>query len=731
MKRLAALILMAVALAACTSAAPTHTAGPSSSPTAAPRSPSPTSLPAPSPTPQPSPSPTPLPSLALRERWAYPTADNWHETEAFWTLDVADLDGDGSLEVLAGCHDRHFYAFAADGSVRWRFRADAVIYAAQVLDGPGGPPRILVGDDSDRVYLLDGEGRALWQTRLDGRVTHLASLGDELLAGTWAGTLTALDPVGSVRWTAHLPGVPVSLAVAPIADADILVGLDSGHVVGLAADGHPVWDKRVADEPVVAQPCSLANIAWVSGDRSGNLVAWDADGTRLWEFRAGGGLPVWAEANLPEGPTLVVGAGDPVNRVIALSPEGEMRWQSAVAGGVWDLATADLDDDGSPEILAATEGGTVTVLSADGQVRGMWYAPSRVVGIRVAALQAGDRPRVVVREGRFVHALDPVVGGAPSPIPTPGPPTLAYWDGDIPTEEGSVLLAAVGDVMLARTVEEYAARYGVDYPFAPVAPALKQADIAVANLECSITLGGDPWPKTYVFRAHPSMAVGLARSGLNALSLANNHILDFGFAGLTETRRHLETRGLAVVGAGADRAEAERPLVYNVRGTRVAMIAWVSYAPADFAAGDARPGVAYLDDLDRMARQIEAAKEQADAVVGRLHGGREYEPLPTAQQQMAARRAVDAGADLVLGHHPHVLQPTEMYGGKLIVYSLGNFVFDIDNYDSARDGAILWAWVGKGGVRRAELWLTRIVHDAQVRFRAGADGQPLREVLLP
>lgn len=663
--------------------------------------------------------------------WAYPTADNWHETEAFWTLDVADLDGDGAAEVLAGCHDRNFYAFAADGSVRWRFRAEAVIYAALVLAGPDGGPRVLVGDDSGRVYLLDGEGRALWQTRLDGRITHLAALRDMLLAGTWTGTLAALDSEGAARWTAHLPGAPISLAAAPIAGADILVGLDLGHVLGIAADGRIVWDKRVSDGSVAARPSALQGIAWVSGDQAGALAAWDADGARLWEYHVGGGTPVWAEADLPHGPALIIGAGDPARKVCALSPAGEALWCVGVAGGVWDLAAADVDGDGEAEILTATEGGTVTVLSGAGQMRGVWYAPSRVVGVRVAALQTGAEPRVVLREGRFVHVLEPVAGSALSPTPTPGPPTLADWGGALPAEDGTVLLAAVGDVMLARTVGEYAERYGVDYPFAPVAPALKQADIAMANLECPIALGGDPWPKTYVFRAHRSTALGLGRSGLNVISLANNHVLDFGVAGLAETVQHVTAQGLAVLGAGMDRAEAERPLVYDIRGVRVAVVAWVSYAPASFAAGDARPGVAYLDDLERMARQIEGAKRQADAVVVILHGGKEYDAMPTAQQQTAAHRAVDAGADLVVGHHPHVLQPAEIYKGKLIAYSLGDFVFDIDNYDAARDGAVLWAWIGKDGVRRAELWRTRIVHDAQVRFRMGADGQPLREVLLP
>lgn len=675
--------------------------------------------------------PTPLPPLALQQQWEYPTFQNWHETEAFWTLDLADLDGDGVPEILSGAHDRYFYAFDAYGAVLWKFKAEAVIYSALVITPPDGSPRILIGDDSDRIYLLDAAGRALWQARLDGRVTHLAAVGDTLLAATWRGTLAAFDLSGAAKWSVQLPGTPVSLETASIGSAGIVIGLHSGHVLGLTAAGGIAWDSEVSTFPISARSCRLDGIAWISGDVGGTLNAWDADGRRLWEVAAGGGMPVWTEAELPGGPALIVGAGDPVNLVFALSREGKILWQSPVEGGVWDIRAADLDGDGAPEILAATEGGTVTVLSGAGGVRGAWYAPSRVVEIQVAALQPSGAPQIVLREGRFIHVLNPVVNGIPSPIPTRGPPTLADWPGTLPAEEGTILLAVVGDVMLARTVEEYAGRYGVDYPFAPVASALSQADIAVGNLECAVSLGGEPFAKTYVFRAHPDMAAGLGRSGLNAMSLANNHILDFGNAGFAETLRHLEAQGIATLGAGMDRAEAERPLVYDIRGVKLALVAWLGYLQSNFAAGDNRPGVAYLDDLNRMARQIGEAKQQADVVVVILHMGREYSFTSNAQQQATARRAIDAGADLVVGHHPHVLQETEVYKGKLIAYSLGDFVFDIDNYDAARDGAVLWVWIGKDGVRRVELRRTRIVHDAQVRFLARIDGQPSREILLP
>jgi len=720
MKRLFATIALVTVLAGCSTTTPMPTRPPT------PLAPTPTVTP----TAVPTATAMPLPPIALVDEWQYPTLENWDETEAYWTLDVADLNGDGAMEILAGSHDRYLYAFAADGGILWKFRAAAAIYSALVT-GTADDPRILVGDDSDQVYLLDGAGNALWRAKLDGRVTHLAIAGDLLLAATWNGTLAAFDLSGAQQWTAQLPGTPVSLEAASLGGADILVGLDSGQVLGLTAEGKAAWGSEVSALPVAARSSALGSIAWVSADQGGTMAAWGSGGSRLWQVALGGGMPVWTEAELPGGPALVVGAGNPVNLVFALSREGKMLWQTPVDGGVWDVKTADLDGDGAVEILAATEGGTVTVLSARGHVRGIWYAPSRVAGMRVAALHPGGSPQVVVREGRFIHVLTPQVNGPPSPIPTPGPPTLLSWNGTLPAEEGTVLLAAGGDVMLARTVEEYANRYGADYPFTHIAPALRQADIAVANLECAVAAGGQPAQKTYVFRAHPDLANALGNSGLAAMSLANNHILDFGLDGFAETLEHLKSQGIAFLGAGENLTEAERPLIYEIRGVRVALLAWVSYAPADFAAGDDRPGVAFLSDLNRMVQSIRDAKEKADVVVVILHGGTEYSLQSNAQQQAAARQAIDAGADLVVGHHPHVLQETEAYKGKLIVYSLGDLLFDIDNVDAARDGAVLWAWIGKDGVRRAELWRTRIVHDAQVRFLAGPDGQPARETLLP
>jgi len=727
MKRWLLLSLCLIMLAGCTETTP--------APTAASPSPAPSGTPQPTPTasrtPLPTAAATPRPPLSLVERWQY--GDEY--TEAFWTLDAADLDGDGRLEILAASHDRNLYAFSGDGQVLWTFRAAAPIYSAcTVPPAEEAQLRILIGDDSDRVYGLDAGGALLWQMELTGRVTHLARADGIYLAATWDETLVALSASGETMWQSHLPGMPTSLEVGSFAGADILVGTGAGVAVGMTAEGHIAWEQKVSDAPIVARWAnaeSQGGPAWLAGDQQGTLTAWDETGQRLWDLSIGGGTPVWTAAETPSGPVFLVGAGQPANAVYALSADGQPLWRSEVGGGVWHLATADLDGDGLEEILAATEGGTVTMLSFSGHVRGVWHSPSRVVET-VAVPVAADEPLlVVVREGRFIHALEPQPGTSSSGAAQTTVPTLSDWQGTVPAEEGTVLLAAVGDIMLGRTVEEFADRYGVFYPFAPVARALAQADIGVGNLECAIAAGGEPFPdKYYTFRAHPALARGLGQSGLNVMSLANNHSLDFGIEGLQETMRHLEEQGIAHLGAGANAQEAARPLIREINGVTVALVAFVSYAPG-FAATDTSPGVNFLFDLQRLDEAVQEAREQADVVVVILHGGTEYARTSNAEQRAAAHSAIDAGADLVIGHHPHVLQDTEIYQDRLIVYSLGDFVFDIDNVDEARDGAVLWAWIDASGVRRVELWRTRIVYDAQVRFVAGDEGNPKREVLLP
>jgi poly-gamma-glutamate synthesis protein (capsule biosynthesis protein) len=168
---------------------------------------------------------------------------------------------------------------------------------------------------------------------------------------------------------------------------------------------------------------------------------------------------------------------------------------------------------------------------------------------------------------------------------------------------------------------------------------------------------------------------GLRAAGIDAVSVANNHTLDFGREALLQTLAHLKAASLSAAGAGKNAADAHKPVLLTADGRRVALVAASRVLPAGWHAGASHPGIAGAYDPAKLLRAIAAARPSADVVVAYLHWGVERAPLPEAYQRKLARRCIDAGADLVIGSHPHVLQGFEYYKDKLIAYSLGNFVF--------------------------------------------------------
>jgi poly-gamma-glutamate synthesis protein (capsule biosynthesis protein) len=244
----------------------------------------------------------------------------------------------------------------------------------------------------------------------------------------------------------------------------------------------------------------------------------------------------------------------------------------------------------------------------------------------------------------------------------------------------SVTLVAAGDILLDRGVGRRIARHGAAYPFSRAAADLRRTDLAFGNLECPISAEGRPVPKPFSFRAHPRAAVGLTYAGFDVLSIANNHALDCGRAGLTDTLAYLRDSGIASCGAGPNLAGAEAPAILVRNGLRVAFVGFCDVVQdASFPRHDA-PGVAGASP-EAIRRAVGSAARRADIVVASFHWGIEYYTRPTERQRMLARCAARAGADVVFGHHPHVLQGIERVPGRrgrtaLVAYSLGNFVFD-------------------------------------------------------
>ena len=293
-----------------------------------------------------------------------------------------------------------------------------------------------------------------------------------------------------------------------------------------------------------------------------------------------------------------------------------------------------------------------------------------------------------------------------------------------PPGEETVRLVFVGDIMLDRVPGQTMAK-GLD-PFAACADLLEDADLTVGNLECVVATTGARVVKPYNFRCNPRALPYLSRY-FNAVSLANNHTGDFGPDGLTEMFDRLDKAEIHYYGAGRNRREAHAPLILERKGVRVALLGYNEFRPRAFEAGPTTPGVAWSVD-ERVVADIKGlrASGKADLILTFMHWGLEYQPQPSARQKALARTMIDA--DVVIGGHPHVTEGAESYRGKLIVYSLGNFVFDdFKDNPPALDEACRTSWLlrltmNKTGLVRWETVVTRTGDDGFPRVVPGAKG---------
>lgn len=238
--------------------------------------------------------------------------------------------------------------------------------------------------------------------------------------------------------------------------------------------------------------------------------------------------------------------------------------------------------------------------------------------------------------------------------------------------EPAVELVAVGDIRLDASVGRLAAKEGPGAPTAAVRDWLA-ADILFGNLECALTSRGKKADKLFTFRASTANVAVLKAAGFTIVSLANNHAMDYGPEGLEDTMAALKGAGILHIGAGRDEGEARRPVFITRRGLTIGLLAMTTTIPTEMYAGPAKPGVLYAD-FKRFPDWIRDAKTRCDLLVVSFHGGTQLGPLPNEVQRAFMNKAFAAGADVVLGHHPHVLQPVEIPEGRLAIYSLANFL---------------------------------------------------------
>ena len=288
-------------------------------------------------------------------------------------------------------------------------------------------------------------------------------------------------------------------------------------------------------------------------------------------------------------------------------------------------------------------------------------------------------------------------GAAAGDADTAGTGAAAEGTGAVKT---AVRLLFAGDVYLSdHVLEAYEAAGGIDGVLSQGYQAeIQAADYFVTNEEFPFSTRGTPAPdKQFTFRVHPEKVKLMQEMGIDLVTLANNHALDYGRDAMLDTIDTLDRAGIRHVGAGKNLAEARKPAIVELNGRTFAFIgATRVYPEADWAAGTDSAGMfSAYDGGAQLAEEVKAAKQQADYVIAYVHWGIEREEMPNEVQKSIAHRLVDAGADLVVGAHPHVLQGIEYYQGVPIAYSLGNFVFG----SSIPSTALLQADVDDAGIR--------------------------------
>ncbi|PUE61693.1 poly-gamma-glutamate biosynthesis protein [Limnohabitans sp. 2KL-17] len=289
------------------------------------------------------------------------------------------------------------------------------------------------------------------------------------------------------------------------------------------------------------------------------------------------------------------------------------------------------------------------------------------------------------------------------------------WAQPVLSSGRPVTLVFAGDTVLDDDPGALIARGGD--PFADFSSVFAGADIRIANLECVVATGGSAGQKNFTFRAHPRV-LPVLKTHFDGVALANNHSGDFGREAFAEMLGLLKKAGLAQVGGGRNLKEAHAPWIIERHGLRIAILSYNEFIPRSFEADHDAPGVAWSEDEQvvddiRQARQV----HRADLVIPIMHWGWENEVVANSRQRQLARLMVAAGADAVIGGHPHVTQDIEHILGKPVIYSVGNFVMKETDNANQRRGWVLRLVLDKQGVRLLD---TRV---AQIRM----DGIPERD----
>jgi len=303
-----------------------------------------------------------------------------------------------------------------------------------------------------------------------------------------------------------------------------------------------------------------------------------------------------------------------------------------------------------------------------------------------------------------------------------------------------IQLTLVGDVMLGRMVNDILREVSPEYPWGDTRSRFLESDWRACNLECAVSNRGTPWMRTqkaFHFRSDAKNVAVLQAAKIDAVSLANNHALDFEEDALFETVEILDRTGIRHTGAGPSLDTAIRPAMSEVKGIKIAMVAFTDNQP-EWEAGTDRAGVFYLpiDATDARALllfdTVRMTRKQADLLIVSAHWGPNWGYEPLAGHVRFGHLLIDAGADLIFGHSGHVFQGVEFYRGRPIIYCAGNFIDDyaIDEVERNDESFIFAIDVAEAGALRLKLAPT-IIADCQARLARGGRARSIAGKMAP
>ncbi|WP_162596019.1 CapA family protein [Bacillus sp. CGMCC 1.16541] len=314
---------------------------------------------------------------------------------------------------------------------------------------------------------------------------------------------------------------------------------------------------------------------------------------------------------------------------------------------------------------------------------------------QTVATTANEEKQISVEESKAAKQDEPIketneekqTNEKEKPKETPKPEKKATTSSQL---HKPITLSFAGDVLLDKSVADHIAAHGVDYPFKYVTQHFQKADLAALNLETSVSTRGIAAGKQFTFRAKPETLKGVANAGIDVVSLANNHTLDYGVDALTDTMQHLKEHQIGYTGAGENEREAYQAYYHEVNGQTIAILGISRVLPdvSWFAKGN-KPGIAQAYHDEPMMTYVKEAVKKADYTIVMIHWNRELQDYPEAYAREMGKKFIDAGVSAVIGGHSHSLMGIEHHKGSPIYYSLGNFIFTDSSSSKGRETMIV------------------------------------------